>query len=189
MTTTPARTLAALIAVMTLSGCGSALDDQNHPPTSDEIAHAEAQMRKLPSLEETEPQLMALIQQIADAAEMVAPGLTWRPIVRHAQGKLGCRGPYFETDGVSMVTDSLVSSVPISDAEWPEVLTIARDLAAPHGITVLTVRIDEPGNHQVILHSPDHGNEIDIGTVEAARIGGLTGCRYREEDLRNRPVR
>ncbi len=172
-----------------LSGCGSALDDPGHPPTPDEIAHAEAQMRKLPSLQETEPQLMALIRQIADAAEAVAPGLTWRQYTRRAQGKLGCRGPYSETDGVSMVTDSLVSSVPISDAEWPKVLTIARDLAAPHGITVLTVRIDEPGNHQAILHSPDHGNEIDIGTLKAARIGGLTGCRYREEDLRNQPVR
>lgn len=189
MSTTPTRILAALITVVTLSGCGSALDDPNRPPTPAEIAHAEAHMRKLPSLEETEPRLMALIRQIADATETVAPQLAWRQETNRGQGMLGCRGPYRETDGASMTTDSMFSPVPISDAEWPEVLTIARDLAAPHGITVLTVRFDEPGNHQVVLHSPDHGNEIKIGTVEAALITGLTGCRYREEDLRNQPVR
>nr|WP_051132762.1 LppA family lipoprotein [Nocardia paucivorans] len=86
-----------------------------------------------------------------------------------------------------MTTGSMFSPVPISNAEWPRVLTIARDLTAPHGITVLTVRFDAPGNHQVVLHSPDHGNEIEIGTGKAALITGLTGCRYREEDLRDQP--
>lgn len=93
MTTAPVRILVALFPVVMLSGCGSAPDDPGRPPSPDEIAHAEAQMRKLPSLEETEPQLMALIRQIADAAETVAPGLVWHQETNRGQGMLGCRAP------------------------------------------------------------------------------------------------
>ncbi|TLF78357.1 hypothetical protein FEK34_10890 [Nocardia cyriacigeorgica] len=180
------RTLVSVVVLIgALSGCGSRLDDPDQPPTPDEIAHAEDAMRKLPSVQDTEQQLSALMWQIADSTRSVAPGLDWQPKTDRAQGTLGCPSPYRETAGVSMTTDSIYSPIPITDAEWPEVLRITRDLAAPHGITALTVRVDEPGHHDVTLHSPDHGNEISIGSRNAALITGLTGCRFRAEDLQN----
>ncbi|MEU2030587.1 LppA family lipoprotein [Nocardia amamiensis] len=163
------------------------MDDPDHPVTKDEIAHAEAKMRELPSVEATERQLAAIIRQIADAAKTAAPALDWRTDANRGQSKLGCPSPYLETDGVSMTTDALVSSVPIADSEWAGVLNIARDIAARNGITSLTVRADVPGRHDVVLHSPDNGNEIKLGTYKAALITGSTGCRYREEDLRQQP--
>ncbi len=142
-------------------------------------------MRKLPSVQDTEQQLMALIRQIADAAKAAAPALSWETEVNRAQHTLGCPGAYSETMGVSMSTDTLISDAPISDSEWPKVVSIARDIAAPHGITALTVLADQQGNHDVKLHSPDHGNEIRLGTYENAVMTGVTGCRFRAEDLQN----
>ncbi|WP_167463851.1 LppA family lipoprotein [Nocardia brasiliensis] len=163
------------------------MSDPHRPAAEEDIAHAEAMMRALPSVEDTERQLAALLQRIADAAKTVAPELEWRTISDRGQGKLGCPSPYLETAGVSMTTDSLTSAVPISDSRWPDVLRLARDLAAEAGITALTVRADTPGRHDITLHSPDHGNEITLGTGAAAVLGGLTGCRYREQDLRPQP--
>ncbi|MEV6324458.1 LppA family lipoprotein [Nocardia sp. NPDC051787] len=163
------------------------MDDPNHPVTKDEISQAEAKMRQLPSVEASERQLAAIIQQIADAAKTVAPGLDWRVDANRGQDTQGCPPPYLQTDGVSMSTDRLVSSAPIADSAWSSVLNLARDIAAPHGITSLTVRVDKPGDHDAILHSLDNGNEIKILTRKAAVIGGSTGCRYREEDLRQQP--
>ncbi len=182
-----ARALSAVLVIAAATGCGSRLDDPDHPPTGEEIAHAEETMRKLPSIQETEQQLTALMQQIAQAVEVASPGLRWETKVNRGQNTLGCPGPYLETDGVSMTTDILRSPIPIADSEWQNVLTIARDLAAPHGITAITVLADQPGNHDVSLHSPDQGNEIRIGTLEAAVITGVTGCRFRAEDLENPP--
>ncbi|WP_194838813.1 LppA family lipoprotein [Nocardia sp. XZ_19_369] len=163
------------------------MNEPDRPAPKQDIAHAEAKMRTWPSVEATERQLAALLRQIADAAKTVAPGLDWRTIPDRGQRTLGCPSPYLETDGVSMTTDTLTSLVPITDSEWPGVLRIARDIAAKDGITALTVRTDIPGRHDVTLHSPDHGNEITLGTAQAALLTGLTGCRYRDEDLRKQP--
>lgn len=181
------RILASIVGAAILSGCGSNLDDPDHPVTKDEIAHAEAMMRQLPSVEATEQQLAATLRQIADAAKAIVPELDWRIDADRGIGTLGCPSPYLETDGVSMTTDRLISSVPIADSQWASVLNIARDIAAQNGITSLTVRADVPGRHDVVLHSPDNGNEIKLGTYKAALITGSTGCRYREEDLRQQP--
>ncbi len=180
------RILAAIVCATVLTGCGDRMNDPDRPSKED-IAHAEAELRQLPSVEDTERQLAVLLQRIADAAKTVAPELEWRTLRDRGQGKLGCPSPYLETAGVSMTTDSLTSAVPITDDEWPRVLQAARDLAAETGITALTVRADTPGRHDITLHAPDHGNEITLGTNKAALLTGLTGCRYREEDLRQQP--
>ncbi|PXX53399.1 putative LppA-like lipoprotein [Nocardia tenerifensis] len=185
--TTAMGVLAALVAVTVLSGCGDRLKDTDRPASQEDIAHAEAEMRKLPSAEASERDLIALIRQIAEAVKTAAPELDWRTKNRRGQNTLGCPSPYLETEGVSFVTDSLVSSVPITDTQWPGVLQIARDMAARDGITALTVRADTADRHDVILHSPDHGNEIVLITAESAVISGVTGCRYLEADLRKQP--
>ncbi|WP_345495348.1 LppA family lipoprotein [Nocardia callitridis] len=155
--------------------------------TKDEIAHAEEKMRKLPSVVDSERAVASIVQQIADAAETIAPELDWYPIANGAQGTLGCPSPYLETNGVSRTTGSLTSAVPISDSDWPAVLSVARDIAGRNGLTSFTVRVDVAGRHDVVLHSPDDGNEIKLGTYKAALVNGSTGCRFTEEDLRKQP--
>ncbi|NEW29982.1 LppA family lipoprotein [Nocardia cyriacigeorgica] len=184
-----ARVLLSVVVMAVLGGCGSSLDDSERTPSPEQIAHAEDMMRKLPSVQDTEAQLIALIRQIAEAVRSVAPGLAWETEVNRGQNTLGCPGPYLKTDGVSMTTDRLISSVPISDTEWPNVLRMARSIAAEQGITSVTIIADQPGRHDVTLHSPDHGNEIRLGTRKAALITGVTGCRFRAEDLRNPPAK
>jgi hypothetical protein len=146
-------------------------------------------MRELPSLEDTYQQHVVIIQQVADAATTVAPELVWQIRIDRAQGTLGCPGPYMKTGGVSKTTDTFYSAMPISDTAWPRIVDKARQIAAPHGMTALTILFDGPGRHDITLHSPDHGNEIRIGTRLAASISGVTGCRYRAEDLSRPPHR
>ncbi|WP_171048136.1 LppA family lipoprotein [Nocardia cyriacigeorgica] len=175
----------AVMTFMALTACGSRLDDPGAPASADEIAQAEAHMRALPSVHDSEAQLAAVIRQVADAVETAAPALEWQTTANRALGTLGCPSPYLETDGVSMTTDTLRSPTPINDDEWPSVITIARDTAAQHGMTSLTVRADSPGRHDVVLSSPHNGDKITIITHGAAVITGVTGCRFRAEDLQN----
>ncbi|MEV6559043.1 LppA family lipoprotein [Nocardia sp. NPDC051756] len=182
-----ARVVASVIVAAVVSGCGDSLKDPYRPAPKADIAEAAAKMRKLPSVEATERDLMAVISQIAEATKAAAPGLDWQTVVNRNQSKLGCPSPYLETEGVSISTDRLTSAVPIADDEWAAVLQIARDIAARNGITSFTVRADQPGRHDVVLHSPDQGNEIKLATAKAALIGGVTGCRYREVDLHKQP--
>lgn len=179
--------VAALTALF-LTGCvSSEFQQEQDKPTPEEIAHAEAQMRKLPSLEETHQQLTLVVERIADAASAIAPELVWEKKINRSQSPLGCPGAYYETNGTSKTTDTLYSAAPINDTVWPRVIDEARGIAAESGITVLTVRFDKPGNHEITLHSPDHGNEINIGTRLASSIRAMTGCRYRVEDLHPNP--
>ncbi|WP_051499007.1 LppA family lipoprotein [Nocardia sp. BMG51109] len=184
MPKTTGRLLVTIVVAAVLSGCGSNLNDPDHPATEEDIAHAEAMMRELPAAEDTERQLAATVRQIADAAKTVAPALDWQVHPDRGMNQLGCPSPYLEADGVSFTTDRLISSVPISDTEWAAVLPLARDVATREGMTSLTVQADKPGRHDVILHSPDHGNEIRLGTDKAALLTGTTGCRFRADDPR-----
>nr|WP_269781593.1 LppA family lipoprotein [Nocardia bovistercoris] len=178
------RSLAAVLGAAILSACGGCVQDPyNTKPSAEEIAHAEERMRALPSVVDSEAQLAAVVREITDAAKTIAPELNWYTRSNREQSTLGCPSPYLETTGVSMTTDRFVSDTPIPETAWGEVLRIARDIAARNGMTTLTVRIDRPGDHDVVLHSPDDGNEIKFGTLKAAVIVGSTGCRFRAEDL------
>ncbi|MFI5720488.1 LppA family lipoprotein [Nocardia sp. NPDC051750] len=176
------------LTALLLTGCtSSAYQREEDTPTPEEIAHAEAQMRKLPSVEETHQQLTLVVERIADAAAAIAPELVWEKKLNRTQSPLGCPRAYNKTDGTSKTTDTLISPVPISDTAWPPIIDEARRIAAESGITVFTIRFDEPGHHDITLHSPDQGNQINIGTRVASSIRGLTGCRYSAEDLHSAP--
>lgn len=167
--------LAALATTVTIltTGCGDHMGNPyNHD--DDEIAAAAALLPTLPSLEDTEQQLTTALQAIMDAARAVAPALQWTAQDKRTQSS--CGGAFGKTDGLEIDLPDYVSAVPISDADWPRILQAARDIAAPLGITELTVRVDQPGHHDVLLTSPD-GSRIDLGTQVAALVSARTGCR------------
>ncbi|MGO4205251.1 LppA family lipoprotein [Rhodococcus sp. TAF43] len=164
--------LATTVTILT-TGCGDQMGNPyNH--TDEEIAAAAALLPTRPSLEDTEKQIAAALQAIMDAAKAIAPTLQWEPQDQRSQSS--CGGAFGKTDGLEIDLPDYVSSVPISDADWPRILQAARDIAAPLGITQLNVRVDKPGQHDVVLTSDD-GSRIDLGTYVAALVSGNTGCR------------
>ncbi|RVW02840.1 LppA family lipoprotein [Rhodococcus xishaensis] len=171
--------LAALATTLTIltTGCGDLMDNPyNH--TDDEIAEAAALLPTLPSLEDTEQQITETVVQIADAATALAPELQWE--WRRDRTQSGCGGAFAKTDGLEIRLQMYVSLTPISDADWPRILQAARDIAAPLGITQLTVRVDKPGDHDVVLTSED-GTRIAFGSNVRAVISAQTGCRLPAE--------
>ncbi|RVW06159.1 LppA family lipoprotein [Rhodococcus spongiicola] len=167
--------LAALATTLTMltTGCGDLMGNPyNH--TDEEIAEAAALLPTLPSLEDTEQQITEAVVQIADAATAIAPELQWE--WRRDRTQFSCGGAFAETDGLQINLQMYVSLIPISDADWPRILQAARDIAAPLGITQPTVRVDKPGDHDVVLTSDD-GNRIGLGSNARAVISATTGCR------------
>ncbi|MGW4478306.1 LppA family lipoprotein [Rhodococcus triatomae] len=168
---------AALATTLTLltTACGG-LDIMDNPynHTDDEIARAAALLPTLPALEDTEAELTAAVLRIADAATAIAPELVWEQ--RRERRQIGCGGAFGKTDGLEIDLPNYVSPIPIPDAAWPRVLQAARDILAPLGITELTVRVDRPGDHDVVVTSSD-GRHVDLGSKVAALVSGRTGCR------------
>lgn len=164
---------------MAVSGCGGIMDNPyNH--SDEEIAQAAELMRDLPTLEETEATMVAVVDEIKAAATAINPALRWeesRP--RRAEG---CGGAFARTDGSSVRMPLWGSQAPIPDADWPEILAAAREIAARAGIHDVNVRVDQPGDHDVLL-SGETGNRLQIGTKVAASITGETGCRYKAESM------
>ncbi|RDI28097.1 putative LppA-like lipoprotein [Rhodococcus sp. AG1013] len=169
--------LAAIATTVTIltTGCGD-LDTMGNPynHTDEEIAAAAALLPTRPSLEDTEKQITDAVVQIANAATTIAPELQWE--WRRQRTQSSCGGAFGKTDGLEIDLPNYVSATPIPDADWPRVLQAARDIAAPLGITQLNVRVDKPGDHDVVLTSDD-GSQIHLGTQVAALVSARTGCR------------
>lgn len=108
------------------------------------------------------------------AATAIAPALHWEPADKRRQSS--CSGPFGKTDGLAINLPNYVSAAPIPDDDWPRILQAARDILAPLGITNVVVRVDKPGDHDVLLTSDD-GRHVDLGTKVAALVSARTGCR------------
>lgn len=122
--------LAALAAALTLSttACGDLMSNPyNH--TDDDIAAAAALLPTLPTLEETEAELTAAVQDIMNAAVAVTPALRWEAADKRRQSS--CGGAFGKTDGLEINLPDYVSAAPIPEADWPLVLQAARDILAP----------------------------------------------------------
>lgn len=109
-----------------------------------------------------------------DAATAIAPELRWEPADKRRQSS--CSGPFGKTDGLAINLPNYVSAAPIPDDDWPRIPQAARDILAPLGITKVVVRVDKPGDHDVLLTSDD-GRHVDLGTKVAALVSARTGCR------------
>lgn len=171
--------LAALATTVTIltTGCGD-LETMGNPYNHTDEEIAAALLPTLPSLEDTEKQITDAVVQIADAATAIAPELQWE--WRRERSQSSCGGAFGKTDGLEIRLQMYVSLTPISDADWPRILQAARDIAAPLGVTQLTVRVDNPGKRDVVLTSDD-GSRIFLGSDVRAVISAQTGCRLPTE--------
>lgn len=185
---TSRRLLAAGLAVvgLVLAACGGSDDvvEGLSAMSSGEIDAVEDRMRALPSIEATEAHVTEAIERMSAAASMVDPSLSWEWARERNEGT--CPGEGAGTRGISVFTASRFSAVPISDTSWPAVLDAVRTIAESMGLHDITIRVDQPGRHDVHLHSPD-GRTITVGTYKAASISAGTGCRLRASDLAGAP--
>lgn len=167
------------MTALLMTGCGNAVENPyNH--TDDEVAAAEAQLNQWPSLEETEPQIVAAVEQIRDAVTAIVPTLQWRWNRERSQGT--CAGPFAKTNGVSVDLPNMFAEDPIPDTNWEAARAAAEKVAATVGATTASTGHDEPGNH-LVTFTGDNGNKITIGSGKSTIISGNTGCRLRASDI------
>ena len=162
----------AIAVVLTMTGCH--MTNPHQPTGPSEATKAAANLKSLPSLEDTETQLHATIEQVGAKARSIDPTLTWRWL--DEPSRAGCNPPYEKSEGELILMPKYVSDNPIPDESWSQVLAVARDAAAKLGATSVEMFHDEPGFHDVRFYN-ETGTALRIGTEKAALITGSTGCR------------
>lgn len=171
--------VALLAAVVVAGGCeGSDSVDENR------VLAKIAELRSMPSFEDTEQLVNAAVQRVAEAASVIVPALRWYEFANRNQGL--CGGEFSGTGGLNAFVAHMGADGAVPDAQWPLVLQAARDIATQAGMTQLQVLADEPGNRNIRLYSDD-GNAINIGYMKNTLVTGETGCRLPAADLAQQP--
>lgn len=162
----------AVAALLMMTGCD--MTDRYNPTTPDQATQATENLKTLPSLEDTEAQVRAIIEQIGARVSAIAPSLTWRWHHEPSQGN--CSPPFDKSHGQIILMAKYISDTPIPEEAWAQIFAIARDAAIELGTTRMEVFKDAPGDHDVRFYN-ETGTAIRIGTLKAALISGATGCR------------
>ncbi|MGV9817482.1 LppA family lipoprotein [Nocardia xishanensis] len=183
---TAAARLAAVsaVAVLTTGGCATLLGEPAPPPSTAEIAAATAELTDLPSSEETERQLAAVVDQIAAAASAIDPALRWSRTEDRALGP--CYGPYEHTGGRRVVLPRYRTDGSLPAGAWPGFQETARALAASVGATDMLPGDSASPDRHVTFEGGD-GAEWDSNTelsiladARSMTITATVGCRLSE---------
>ncbi len=172
-----------LIAMFALAGCPAGepvTGEKESAVSADRNAELNLRLESLPNLEQVTVQYVALTSRIAAAVTEVVPELIWEEGQR--VGKMSCPGELAGSEGFVISTTMLVSDVPIPSDKWAPALVAAQTIAAEGGLAKLTVRQDQPDNHDVMLNGAD-GASLTFGSRKAALISMTTPCRL--EDRRD----
>lgn len=176
------RSLGAGISVVAtgllLLATGCDVSDRDPAPSQTSSVETRDQLNALPSLEETQAQVQAVIDEIKAAASAQQPGLSWQSL--HGETRGNCEGPLQNTDGKRLFLPDAVASAQLSDAQWAAVLQTARQSAARLGATDEQVMQDSPGHHDVWFTGPA-GLSVKVAYKGNLVISGFTGCRLPEE--------
>ncbi|MGE2721973.1 LppA family lipoprotein [Mycolicibacterium celeriflavum] len=176
------RSLSAGIGVVTMGvlllGTGCDVSDQQPTASPTSAVDARDQLNALPSLEETQAQVQAVIDEIKAAASGQQAGITWQSL--HGETRGNCEGPFENTDGKRLFLPDAVASADLSDAQWEVVLATARQSAARLGATDEQVMQDNPGHHDVWFTGPA-GLSVKVAYKGNLVISGFTGCRLPQD--------
>src|SRR5882757_8959640 len=106
--------IAATVGVLSMTGCGDVSDNpyQKTDPTS--TAKAAEQLGKLGSLEDTEAQVKAAVEQLGSYVSSLVPGLTWSWYRDRSQ--VACDPPYDQTPGEKVTLQNYIASAGIPDS-------------------------------------------------------------------------
>ncbi len=157
---------AALVAV---SGCAadeSPITDQAGPMTD---------LADLPDIDQTEEQMLELIERVRTEVERVVSGTdpwTWAG----SPGNGGCGRSGTVREGVNRYLRNLYSPKALTDAEWERALPGVRRIVGAEGLDRLWTPQSSKGSHEVRFSSSD-GRQLIFGTRDTTLISGATGCR------------
>lgn len=153
---------------------------QPYEPTPPSVA-AEALnvLRSLPSLEETQIQVQAVMDEITTAASQFIPTANWETLHEGSGGR--CERPYEQTEGKRyFLPDAIAQNVDVSEQAWARLEQAAKTAAAKLEATEIQVMQDQPGNHDVGFYGPT-GLFIKVGYRGNLVVSGYTGCRLPQD--------
>lgn len=168
--------LSALTAVALIAtGCDMTGPYEPTPPTvADEAAQL---LESLPSLEETQRQVRAAVEDIKAAVGRIIPGVTWRSNQDASGLRSQCPKPYDQSKGEYFtLPNEIAVMVQISESQWSQIQQAATEAAAKVEATEIQVMRNEPGIHDVGFYGPG-GLFIKVGYHGNLVISGDTGCR------------
>ncbi|MEV0029715.1 LppA family lipoprotein [Nocardia sp. NPDC050793] len=169
------------VAVLTTGGCATLLGEPAPPPSPAEIAAATAELTDLPSSEETERQVAAVVDRIAAAASAIDPALRWSRTEDRAFGP--CYGPYEHTGGRRVVLPRYRADGTLPEGTWPGFQETARALAASVGATDMLPGDSASPDRHVTFEGGDGGkwdNNTELSILADRRsmtITATVGCR------------
>jgi hypothetical protein len=173
--------IGACVAAVALLATGCQMENTAKPSesassvASHSAADALAQLKALPSLEDTKTQVQNAMTEITTAAAGVVPEIQWLSI--HGEDTGNCESPYEQTDGKRLfLPDSVAEGARISEPQWTTILAAATASATKIGATEVQVMKDQPGNHDVWFSGPT-GISIKVAYHGNLVVSGYTGCR------------
>lgn len=169
------RILFTAVAAIALAAGGCHVNQPHAPTPPDDAGKALQELKSLPSFEDTQTQVQAVMNEITAAASKVIPSVTWE--TPHEGSGLGCQKPYEQTDGRAyFLPDAVAANVSVSEQQWATIQESAKQAAAKVDATDMQVMQNNPGNHDVGFYGPT-GIFIKVGYRGNLVVSGYTGCR------------
>lgn len=161
--------LITLAAVTALTGCGD-----TSTPTMNTTKVATVDIANLPTLRETQTQMLELIDQVQAAVSAAVPEVKpWR--WNRQWDSSTCIGAP-DNGGATLYFPNLLSQRALNDTEWDAVFTSVTGIAATAGLTEISMPQNSPGNHEVRIDSAD-GRELILGSRLTTLISARISCR------------
>ncbi|MEB3032993.1 LppA family lipoprotein [[Mycobacterium] nativiensis] len=153
---------------------------QPYEPTPPSVAAEAADvLRSLPSLEDTQAQVQAAMNEITAAAGQLISSVRWETLHEGSGGN--CERPYEQTAGKRyFLPDAIAQNVDVSEQAWAKLEQAAKVAAAKLDATEVQVMQNQPGNHDVGFYGPT-GLFIKVGYRGNLVVSGYTGCRLPRE--------
>ena len=164
-------TLMIMLTLLMTAGCGGS----SPPQEKDTMKEAFEALLKRPSITAVEAEYQSMFQTIRErlVAEVGVAGwvLGDEPMTGSA-----CGGSISNLDDAEQRTyDAGMSPGNLPDHQWDQAVAIVTEVARKHGFGAPEVIVNGPGDHEVSLRDPYHG-ELLFGTGAATILGGSTGC-------------
>ncbi|MEB3020220.1 LppA family lipoprotein [[Mycobacterium] crassicus] len=149
---------------------------QPYEPTPPSVAaEALAVLKSLPSIEDTQTQVAAAMNEITDAAKQLIPSIVFETLDEGDGGN--CERPYEQTDGKRyFLPDAVARDVAVPEGVWQKLQQAATEAASKLDATEVQVMKDQPGDHDIGFYGPT-GLFIKVGYRGNLVVSGYTGCR------------
>lgn len=175
------RRSAVVGAALTLlvAGCSTTVTGRptstspSTPPASSEESTVSTPLADRPSsatVSATYDQMQADIRTAVTAA---APSVVWK--LRHEPGAAGCDGDLAGQGGRTAFLQPWGAPGPISDEQWPAVVTAVNTAIASYEFGALSPIADQPADHLAEAVGP-YGATVEIGTGKNVILSVITGC-------------